>query len=923
MEVRRIAAPSVLGLLPGLVAALSIAVAADADAAAIHGNARATAIADAPAAPPSLDDCRTDDPATVLRGSALPRPARAYWLDVRRVQWPGAQRDGAFRIHWSAKGALALTADGRVEGADGTFDLAPAAGALPAPVRARFRHVADGPVLEVQATNRARLVELQRSQSILVRERDGRVVEATALQNAGALDDLHRAAHQADLGAVPGARATAFAIWAPTARAVGVCVHPDARADAAEFHALSFDPRTGVWAARLPGDLSGRYYRYVVDVHVRGIGLVRNRATDPYSVSLSADSRRSYVARLDSALLEPPGWRRVRRPPALAAPTDLVVYELHVRDFSRDDPTVPAAHRGKYLAFTHDASDGMRHLRALAQAGVTDVHLLPVFDFATVPESGCVEPRVDGDAADERPQSIVAATAARDCFNWGYDPLHFGAPEGSYATDPDDGARRIREFRAMVQALHATGLRVGMDVVYNHTMAAGQDGWSVLDRIVPDYYHRLDASGEVERSTCCANTATEHRMMERLMIDTAVLWAREHRVDSFRFDLMGHQPRAAMERLQARVNAAAGRDVPLLGEGWNFGEVADGARFVQASQLSLQRSGIATFSDRARDAVRGGGPSDRGTDLVTRRGWVNGASTPDELRRAADLVLAGLAGTLRDYELARADGRRVALAAIDYHGQPAGYAVAPGEVVNYVENHDNHTLFDANALKLPPDTTREDRARIQLLALATVAFSQGIAYFHAGGELLRSKSLDRNSFDSGDWFNRLDWRGTTNHYGTGLPPASENLRDWDVLRPRLADARIAAHAAEIAWTRDAFLDLLRIRSSSKLFRLATAHEIRARLQLHEGEPGAPPLAIAGWLRGDGVRDAGFRDVVYLLNADRIPRTVRIDALRGRTLRLHPVHTGGGADRRARDARFSTAEATFTIPPLTAVAFVGD
>ena len=175
----------------------------------------------------------------------------------------------------------------------------------------------------------------------------------------------------------------------------------------------------------------------------------------------------------------------------------------------------------------------MRHLRALAEAGITDVHLLPVFDFATVPERDC-DP---------------AGDAAHDCFNWGYDPVHFNAPEGSYASDAGRIAR-IVEFRRMVQALHDASLRVGMDVVYNHTMAAGQAPWSVLDRIVPGYYHRLDATALATRSTCCANTATEHRMMAKLMRDSVVLWATQYGIDSFRFDLMGHQPRAAMEDLQ-------------------------------------------------------------------------------------------------------------------------------------------------------------------------------------------------------------------------------------------------------------------------------------------------------------------------------------------------------------------------------------
>ncbi len=338
----------------------------------------------------------------------------------------------------------------------------------------------------------------------------------------------------------------------------------------------------------------------------------------------------------------------------------------------------------------------------------------------------------------------------RDCFNWGYDPFHYTAPEGSYATDPDDGARRILEFRQMVQALHRAGLRVGMDVVYNHTAASGQHEKSVLDRIVPGYYHRLDAAGRVERSTCCDNTATEHRMMGKLMLDSVLTWAREYKIDSFRFDLMGHQPRALMEQLQRRLRAELKREIPLIGEGWNFGEVADGARFVQASQLSLNGSGIGTFSDRARDAVRGGGPADGGDKLLALQGYVNGLhydpnghsqQTREDLLRAADMVRVGLAGTLRGVMLKTWRDEALPLERIDYNGQPAGYASQPAETVNYVENHDDQTLFDLNAFKLPRNTSREDRARVQLLAAATTAFSQGIAYFHAGIDTLRSKSM--------------------------------------------------------------------------------------------------------------------------------------------------------------------------------------
>ncbi len=323
--------------------------------------------------------------------------------------------------------------------------------------------------------------------------------------------------------------------------------------------------------------------------------------------------------------------------------------------------------------------------------------------------------------------------AARDCFNWGYDPYHYGVPEGSYATTTDDPAARIREFRAMVQSLHSLGLRVGMDVVYNHTTTSGQADTSVLDRIVPGYYQRLDANGTVERSTCCANTATEHRMMARADGRHAgALGARlRHRLVPLRPD-GSPATRRDGARAAALRNAVA-HDVPLIGEGWNFGEIANGARFVQAAQGRLDGTHIATFSDRARDALRGGGCCDSGDALVTQQGWLNGlvdapSKTADAMK-SADFVRAGLAGTLRDYVATFADGRTAPLSALDYKGAPAGYASQPDEVVNYVENHDNLTLFDVDALRLPRGTPRGDRARVQALGIAIVALSQGVAYY--------------------------------------------------------------------------------------------------------------------------------------------------------------------------------------------------
>ncbi|HRD98991.1 MAG TPA: DUF3372 domain-containing protein, partial [Rubrivivax sp.] len=536
----------------------------------------------ASAAPPARAACDAGFE-TVLAAAPGPAPeARAVWLDARHLRWPGVAPAGRFRLVHSREGRLQAIPGQAVAGADTALALALQDGPLPPASLQRFKWVGAGATLGVHGIETARLRELHRGQLWVVQEDDqGRVLQASGLQVAGALDDLFASAGAVpDLGATVTQQATRFTLWAPTAQAVWLCLHADGQAPAQQVLPLSRSPRSGVWSGTRPEDLTGHYYTYLVDVLVPGVGLVRNRVTDPYALSLSANSQRTWIGRLDHPDLKPAGWETTPRPRLLKTTTDAVIYELHVRDFSASDTSVRAAWRGKYLAFTEADSLGMRHLRALAAAGLTDVHLLPVFDLATVPEAGCTSPdpaalaRAGTDSADQ--QALVMGGAALDCFNWGYDPWHFNAPEGSFATRADDGAVRIRELRQMVQALHAAGLRVGMDVVYNHTSASGQLERSVLDRIVPGYYQRLNAAGQVENSTCCANTATENLMMARLMIDSAVVWARDHRIDSFRFDLMGHQPRAAMERLQKAVNAATGRHIHLIGEGWNFGEVKDG-----------------------------------------------------------------------------------------------------------------------------------------------------------------------------------------------------------------------------------------------------------------------------------------------------------------------------------------------------------
>ena len=351
----------------------------------------------AAAAPPGPDACAAGHE-TLLR-DALPMAApfgeaRAVWLDAHRLRWAGIDADGRFALVFSRDGRLRLHQGQVVQGADAVLELDVSAEPAPSEAGKRFSHVGAGVVLALRAADRGKLRQLLRGQSMLVqRDARGRVSKASAVQVAGALDALYASAEAVpDLGAAVRDGRSTFKLWAPTAQSVAVCIDAGIAVAKPRVLPMQRNERNGVWHASAAADLTGRHYIYLVDVFVPGHGLVRNLVTDPYSLSVSADSERSMVLDLDAPALKPPGWDATPRPDRVASSTDMVVYELHVRDFSIGDASVPEAHRGKYLGFTDTGSLGMQHLQRLSSAGVTDVHLLPVFDLATVPERGCTTP---------------------------------------------------------------------------------------------------------------------------------------------------------------------------------------------------------------------------------------------------------------------------------------------------------------------------------------------------------------------------------------------------------------------------------------------------------------------------------------------------------------------------------------------------
>ena len=799
----------------------------------------------------------------------------------------------------------------------------------------------------------------------------------TGVQTTILLDHLYaEAATRAELGVTFTGGLPSFALWAPTAQAVTLLTwetgdplgsvpevpSPPRRTPAVrkgdgrwvvtnrpdQPAGATLSTPSGEPGPSTPGTpiTAGCQYLWEVRVYVPSTRRVEtNTVTDPYSTALTTDSTRSVAVDLADPRLAPEQWATTRAP-AVRNDSARSIYELHLRDFSAADGTVPPELRGTYRAFTVAGSAGVRHLAELARAGMNTIHLLPTFDISTIPEhrSSQRHPDIPDGAhpASADQQAAIAEVADHDAYNWGYDPLHWGAPEGSYATEGhQDGGARVVEFREMVGALHDLGLQVVLDQVYNHTAACGQDPLSVLDRVVPGYYHRLDAVGRVTSSTCCANTATENALCERLMVDSVVRWARWYRVDGFRFDLMGHHPRAVMERVRAALDELTleadgvdGRSIYLYGEGWNFGEVAGNALFVQATQGQLDGTGIGAFNDRLRDAVHGGGAFDPdhrvfqgfGTGLLTQpsgldhRGWNEQSA---DLAHRTDLVRLGLAGNLKDYVMTISDGSVRRGIDLIHNGAPAAFASHPQENVNYVDAHDNETLYDLLAYKLPQGMPVAERVRMNTVCLATVTLAQSPAFWSAGTELLRSKSLDRDSYNSGDWFNAIDFTGQSNGFGRGLPPASRNEGSWAIQGPLLQDDWLRPSPEEIAAARSQALDLLRLRASTPLFSLGSARLIQDKLSFPGAGFGAPAGVIVMLIddtRGGSDVDPELDAVLVVFNASGQTLTQPLPELAGRDFRLCPIQAEG-ADEVVRRTGFDRASGTISVPARTVAVLV--
>jgi pullulanase len=745
---------------------------------------------------------------------------------------------------------------------------------------------------------------------VVVSANNKNVLDSTAIQYAGLLDQLY--ATDEDLGSRCSSSSCQLKLWAPTAENVRLLLYRNSDTPTEQAEILSMDRSSlGVWSISLPPRYKNAFYHFEVRVYQPLLGKVESALiTDPYSFSLSLDSKKSQLVDLESSELRPSGWNNLRKP-RFQSFKDVIIYELHIRDFSSIDSQLDAEMRGSYLAFTESQSRGRRHLQDLARAGLTYIHLLPFNDFGTVNEDRSKWQNYLGSSSQlQEPQTIIGGQRAEDPFNWGYDPVHYFVPEGSYSSDPD-GFTRIREVRSMIQSLNQDGLRVIQDVVFNHTFESGDARLSVFDKIVPLYYYRLDDNGKVRNSSCCSDTASENKMMEKLMVDAVVHWARTYKIDGFRFDLMNFHSRSTMAKVRSAVrnltlskDGVDGTEILLYGEGWSFGSFYEQQPREAMTIENSYDTQYAFFNDRLRDAVRGGTTnsnekSDQGfaTGLffdfnyepANRNTPTNLDEQKERLLHYGDVIKVGLAGNLRDFYFREHKGSTIRAGDLTFRNTGVAFASQALETINYVSAHDGYGLWDAVQAKAPfysygryPGTaTIEERQRMHHLALSIPLLGQGIPFVESGTELLRSKNGDQDSYDSGDFFNRIDWTGRTNFWGAGLPPSWKNYNDWSFWKPRLEEQALHVTPQLIEQTREYFKALLRLRQSSDLFKLNTASEITQHLHFIDNDQQVEPGLIAMLLADNE------EELLIFFNASRAARNFQHNALRN-SWQLHPL-----------------------------------
>ncbi|MEG2108403.1 MAG: type I pullulanase [Clostridium sp.] len=529
--------------------------------------------------------------------------------------------------------------------------------------------------------------------------------------------------YNGELGALYKKEKTEFVLWAPMASEVKLALYNSGDylkdKDAKEVINMTKGEK-GIWTATIKGDLNGEYYDYLVTNNGK-----ENNVTDPYAKAVGVNGRRGMIVNLNST--NPEGWENDSKP-ELKDPTDAVIYEIHIRDFTIDNSSNTKLEiRGKYDGFwqkgttlprNEDIKTGIDHLKEL---GVTHVHLLPTFDHRSIDETNLNKPQ----------------------YNWGYDPQNYNAPEGSYSKDPYSAEVRINEFKKMIMELHKAGIRVVMDVVYNHTGATTDSQYNLA---VPEYYYRQNANGGFSNGSGCGNEiASERSMVRKMIVDSVVYWAKEYHIDGFRFDLMGLHDIDTMKLARKELDKID-KTILMYGEGWTGGDspLPEKDRAVKNNTVKYGESQIAAFSDDMRDGVKGH------VFDADKPGFVNGYKGLEEL------IKFGVVGSTKN------DNIKYGSLPSPYEGYgTTPWANEPYQTINYVSAHDNLTLYD-KLQTTNKNASEEELKSMNKMAAAIVLTSQGIPFFQGGEELLRTKvkedgSFDHNSYNSPDSINKIDW----------------------------------------------------------------------------------------------------------------------------------------------------------------------
>jgi pullulanase len=567
-----------------------------------------------------------------------------------------------------------------------------------------------------------------------------------------------------DLGVTYTPKSTLFKIWTPTATEAEVINYKEGEGGTELNRGKMVKGENGVWSVLFKANAKGTFYTFRVKVDGKWL----NEVPDPYAKAVGVNGKRAMV--IDLKETNPPGWENDKSP-VFRNPTNAIIYELHIRDASISANS-GIKHKGKFLGLTETGtknaaglSTGLDHIKEL---GVTHVHLLPVFDFNSVDET-------NPDAK----------------YNWGYDPLNYNVPEGSYSTNPYDGVTRIKEFKQLVKTFHENGLRVVMDVVYNHTALTET---SNFNQLVPGYYYRQTKDGKFSNATACGNeTASERPMFRKFMLESMKYWVQEYHVDGFRVDLMGVHDIETMNLISGELYKIK-PDILIYGEGWTAGTspLPDSLRAIKANASKLDR--IAVFSDDIRDGIKGS------VFDHTDKGFASGK--------------AGMEESIKFGIVASCKHPQVDYTKVNYSKAP--YSAEPFQTITYCECHDNHVLWDKLAISAK-DATMEQRMEMHKLSLSIVLTSQGVSFLHAGTEFLRSKNGVENSFESPDSINAIDWNlKTVNKYEFNYVKA-----------------------------------LIKMRKDHPAFRIVSAKQIASAIRFLDGmQPGVIAYTIDGNAAGD-------------------------------------------------------------------------